>query len=307
MGSGSASPIGSLTLAYAAFVMGTMLQLLWLTRSPSTVASMSFVALGGSLFGFLPWRGEHRYSYQQHLDAWPLFFAGMLLLEMVIFYHKQLTARLGEGATLLHSIVFFYWMLDRYGTGSGAIVWVVVAAVPLAYALVNAWSDLPLSQPVRLGLSVWSTIVMAALAFQSVGIVLAMGSVEGHLRAHDLEGGASAFAQYFLLGTAGSYMLTNLMMLVGYLPGKQEFFNRAYFKRARELSREHVDRFSPEQVPKGEATVMVVAVCAYLAVHWLFRPFETPVAISILLTAVPWVLQARAQWRAAPRGESAPA
>ena len=284
MGSGSAA-----SQALAAVAMGLVFELLWLTGSTPQVAWMSLVALGISFFGFLPWKREGRYSYQAHLDAWPLYFTGSLLLVMLAFHRKQLIARIGEGSTLLHSMVFFYWMLDVSARHPGvSLVLVIVAAVPLLFSAIHAWSPLPLSSRSRLGLSLWSSAVILALAIQTV--FYAVGRAQ--------EPGARAFLECFLLGTAAGYMATNATLLGGYLPGRGMFFNRAYFQWVRELNQEHVTRFSAQQITPSQATAVTAGVGAFLAIHWFLRPFPTAVAIWLVLTVVPWAMHAWGWWMA---------
>jgi hypothetical protein len=284
MGSGSAGSV-----ALAAVAMGLVFELLWLTGSTSQVAGMSLAALALSFFGFLPYRHEPHYSYQAHLDAWPLYFVGSLLLVMIVMHRRQLIARIGEGSTLLHSIVFFYWMLDVSARYPGlSLVLVIIAAVALLISVIHAWSAIPLSDGVRLGLSRWSSFVMLAFAIQAVAhaVVLAQGA------------GARAFLEFFLLGTAAGYMTTNATMLMGYLPGRGTFFNRAYFEHVRALNQEHLARFSAQQVTPTQASVVTAGVGAFLAIHWFLRPFPTTVAVWVILTVVPWAIHAWGWWMA---------
>lgn len=284
MGSGS---VGSQALA--AVAMGLVFELLWLTGSAPQVAWMSLAALGLSFLGFLPWKRETQYSYQAHLDAWPLYFTGSLLLVMLAFHRKQLIARIGEGSTLLHSIVFFYWMLDLSSRRQGlSLFLVILAAVALLFAVIHAWSPLPLSSRARLGLSLWSSAVMLALAIQA-GF---------HAVAHAPAAGARAFLECFLLGTAAGYMTTNATMLLGYLPGDGTFFNRIYFQNVRALNQEHLTRFSAQQTTPSQATAVTAGVGAFLAIHWFLRPFPTAVALWLILTLVPWAVHAWGWWMA---------
>jgi hypothetical protein len=64
-------PIGTVTWAFAAFLMGTLLELLRLTRDLKATAAMVIMALLFSLANFVPYRGDRDYSLQRHLDNWP--------------------------------------------------------------------------------------------------------------------------------------------------------------------------------------------------------------------------------------------
>lgn len=54
--------------------------------------------------------------------------------------------------------------------------------------------------------------------------------------------------QFFLLGVSSIYIIQNFIMLMGFLPGKQSFFNSKYFNEIRELKNDHIERYSDQQV-----------------------------------------------------------
>jgi hypothetical protein len=54
--------------------------------------------------------------------------------------------------------------------------------------------------------------------------------------------------QYFLLGTCSIYITRNILMLIGFLPGKRTFFNKQYFIDLQELNNDHIERYSEYQV-----------------------------------------------------------
>lgn len=56
------------------------------------------------------------------------------------------------------------------------------------------------------------------------------------------------FVQYFLLGVSSVYIAQNLIMLFGFLPDKNHFFNTQYFKDLQVLKKEHIGRYMPHQV-----------------------------------------------------------
>lgn len=288
-----------LPVGYAALASGLMLELVWLTGRPGTVARMSLVALGGSLLAFLPFKGETHYSSQAHVEVWPIFFSGILIFQAMLGLRKKLVAPLGEGSTLLHSIVFFYWMLDEWAHGAGHLAWVLVASGPLLFTGLHAWTPIPLTRPVRLAMSLWSSIVMGALAVQATHTLIgARGSVEDFLAARDPEGGLLAFLGYFLLGTGSAYIATNLDMLIGYLPDRRSFFNREYFRRVRELTDEHLARFSSEHVSRSRATLAALAAAMLLVAHWFLPLVPTRFVVWLILTIVPWALLGWASMRA---------
>jgi hypothetical protein len=284
------SPVRTLTIAYVAFLIGTIMELLRVTKDPKQTAWLFFCALAVSVFNFLPYKREQGYSFQSHLDNWPIVFVLFLLLAMIALYGKRLTARIGEGATMLLSIAFFYWMLDRFYSESGPLWAVILAAVPVLYCVIHALTDIELSPRVRLGLSLWSAMVMAAFAVRYVMALLQMGSIENRLMESDFEQATRLLAEYVLLGAAGAYILQNVNMLLGYVPGRDTFFNQRYFREARELTAAHIARYSPQQVPLAEALVVLALVLLLLVLHWLFRPVSTGFVLWLILAGVPWVM-----------------
>jgi hypothetical protein len=86
-------------------------------------------------------------------------------------------------------------------------------------------------------------------------------------------------------------------MLMGYLPSRGRFFNRAYFEGVRALNQEHLARFSAQQVTPAQATAVTAGVGGFLAIHWFLRPFSTAVAVWLILTVVPWAIHAWGWWK----------
>jgi hypothetical protein len=284
-------------VGYGALMMGIVLELLWLTGKPGSVAGMCMGALALSLIVFLPFKREGSYSFAAHYNLWPAYMAGSLLMVPMVLMRKQLIPRVGEGSTLLHSLVFLYWMLDLLTRQRIAAIGVVVGAVALVLAAIHAWTELELSRRVRLGLSLWSAFVMLALAIQTVIGLIREGPVEGFLAAHDTSGAGLVFLEYLFLGTAACYMATNATLLIGYLPGRGTFFNAAYFRAVRNLNQEHIERFSTDQLAPGQATVVALVVGGFLALDWLLRVVTTQVAIWLVLTLVPWAMSAWTAWQ----------
>jgi hypothetical protein len=202
---------------------------------------------------------------------------------------------------MLHSIAFFYWMLDRYVSQSGPLFLVVIAALPLIYSTFQAVTDRPLSRGTRLGLSLWSAVVMAALAIRYAVAVLQFGSIEPHLERADFGGAARIFIEFLLLGAAGATITQNLMMLLGYLPSRNTTMKK-YAAQVRELCQAHVERFSKDQVPRGQAWVAMILALVSLVTNWNLRVVSTGFVMWFLVAGVPWIMEGWTWWSATRRG-----
>ncbi len=283
----SNATIHTLTLAYLAFFIGKTLELRKIAGSWKTVAFTMIGSLLASLYNFAPYKKEVGYSLQRHLDNWPIVFALIFVVIVVAFFSKKLTVRIGEGITLLHSLTLMYFLADRFQSGTGSGWWVALCVLPLCYSLIHALTYTEITKEDRLYLSIWSSLTMAVFAFVYVQNVLQMDNVEKLISENRFGDGAYVFFEYFLLGASGAYIAQNALMLLGYLPGRNRFFNAAYFKDVRELNKNHIERYSSEQVDKREAFFVLFLAGGLLTANYYLKFFEPSFVICVCLIVVP--------------------
>ena len=87
------------------------------------------------------------------------------------------------------------------------------------------------------------------------------------------------FISYFLLGISSVYILQNAYLVIGYLPGKQEFFNKEYFARINELTSDHLKRYSDSQMSTLLASICFILVSIVFFINYRFKYIPTNTAI----------------------------
>jgi hypothetical protein len=104
--------------------------------------------------------------------------------------------------------------------------------------------------------------------------------------------------QYFLLGVSAVYIMQNYMLLVAFLPSR----NSNYISDLKENKKEHIDRFSDEQVSIGHSLF-----CLFYsgALYWLnyrydLLPRHTMIWLVFLtfplITKLPLLLNKRSNY-----------
>ena len=275
------------TWAFAAFMMGILIELLRLATRPRDALFALTLALGLSvLFLF------------RDPDRWPLYYAVSLSIAIVFIYQRRLTARIGEGSALLASLAFMAWMLDRYIHEGASAIPLALSALPLAYTLTLALTNARLTPGHRLAISLWSALVLVALSIRYVQDVLALGSVEERIASGNPSGAISVFAEFLLLGASGPVLAQNALMLIGYIPDQRTLVRndwREFNRDTTQLSHDHIARVSTGQV-SGPQVVVVLLIATALLFARKFEMLSIGFVVWFLLTGVPWVMNAWNGW-----------
>jgi len=179
---------------------------------------------------FLPGKHETNYVFENHIESWPYAFLVLFVILTVAFNKDKLIPKLSEGITLLMSVAIIYWVIDHgfYNTSSGFLKTIMIIGFIIAgFSIINAFVKIPITKSLRLFLSIWSSIIMALLAIDNIYSVYQNGQIEDSVFFLDK---LSIGLQYFLLGVCSIYIAQNIMMIIGFLPDKNRFFNKDYFK-----------------------------------------------------------------------------
>lgn len=203
---------------------------------------------------FLPWKHEHNYNFEEHIEFWPYYLMVLFALATVIFNSDKVTAKLTEGITLLLSISLIYWVID-YGIME-IDNWfmkslIILLALFSAFSILNAFTYIKLSPAARLILSIWSTLIVVAFAIDNILRVFDNQDIES---TKYLSQGIYIGAQYFLLGVSAVYIIQNLMLLAGFIPDK----SGDYRNQLSDTIYNHVNRYSDDQVHIGSSLFCVV-------------------------------------------------
>src|SRR5690606_5365566 len=166
----------------------------------------------------------------------------------------RVTAKLTEGITLLLSISLIYWAFD-YGFINYhnwfSIFLITTGLLFSVFSIIHALTHIQLSRTNRLALSVWSTVIMFAFAIDNIIRVFSNPNIENSKYLSD-----SLFIgiQYFLLGVSVVYIMQNYILLAGFLPSR----NGNYRKELMENKKDHINRYSDEQVNIGHSIFCIV-------------------------------------------------
>lgn len=220
-----------------------------------------------SLFSFLPGKSEHIYNFENHIEMWPYFFIFIFALFFGVVHKDRVTAKLTEGVTLLLSISLIYWAFDHGFMNFHnwfSISLMTIGLLLSIFSIINALTHIHLSRTNRLTLSIWSTVIMFAFAIDNIIRVFSNPDIES---SKYLSYGLYIGIQYFLLGVSAVYIMQNYMLLVAFLPSK----NGNYKHDLKENKKDHVDRYSDEQVNIGHSLFCIVFT---VTIYWLNHKFK---------------------------------
>lgn len=239
-----------------------------------------------SLFGFLPWKHEHIYDFENHIELWPYVFIFIYTLFYAIAHKNRVTTKLTEGVTLLLSISIIYWAFD-YGFMNYhnwlAISLVIIGLLFSLFSIINALTHIHLSRTNRLTLSVWSTVIMFLFAIENIIRVVSNPDIESTIYLSD---GLYIGIQYFLLGVSAVYIMQNYLLLEAFLPNK----NGNYKHDLKENKKEHISRYSDEQVSIGQSLFCIFFTSTVYWINYKFQILPRHTMIWLVFLIFPMIL-----------------
>ncbi len=277
-----------LPVSILAFLAGAMLEYRRISGRWHTVRWTLLGAYGASFFAFLPGKNESPYDLEAHIAVWPYVFCGLFALFAAIAHRHEIMAQLHEGISLLQALAFAYWLIDvNAGSSPGIFMSIVYVLVTLCtlYVVINAILPIPLSDTNRLWLSLWSSCVLLVLAIDNIVRVAQLGHIE---HAQETAHIFMIVMNYALLGVSSFYMMQNALMLLEFLPERGENA-RARHKRVRQLKKDHVTRYSDEQLPAWSALACILFCTVIYSVNLFYAWVHRSIAIWIVLLVFPYV------------------
>lgn len=237
-----------ISISVIALIAGVIFESKRITEKWSTVL---FAALGSFIFsfvGFLPGKREHDYNFDNHIVLWPYWFIFFFVIFFIVFHGDKIIPKLTEGITLFQSIAVVYWVIDYGFISTNSRLLTIAMIIGLFFSLYStfhAFTNATLSRTSRLTLSIWSSTIMMLFAIDFIYRVYQNGQIED---ATNLDEKFYIGIEYFLLGISSIYIAQNILMIMGFLPGKETFFNAQYFKDLKELKSSHIKKYSDKQV-----------------------------------------------------------
>lgn len=256
-----------------------------------TVLITSLVAYGLSFCTFVDHVGRKGYNLEQRIEAWPYVFCFCFVFLAILIHEKKTTPRATEGITLLQSVAIIYWAIDAgIYTSPGWFMKCVMGIGILftLYSLFHAFTYVKLHGRSRLRLSVWSSIIMFVFSCENI-ISLHRGQ-ELVETAESAPEAALIIAQYFFLGISCVYLAQNYFMLVRFLPGKKTFFNKEYFQDLKDLKKQHIGRYSEEQVNILYSFVCVVISGSFFTLNYHYNWVPRNFAIWMIFLILPLLI-----------------
>lgn len=270
-------PISVIALIAGAIIENKRLMAKW-----STVFNIALFSFVFSFLCFLPGSHESTYIFEKHIAFWPYGFLLIFLIISGAYSKDKIIPRMSEGITLIMSVGIIYWVLDHgfYETSSTFLKVIMIIGFAIAvFSIVNAFVNIKLSKGLRLGLSIWSSIIMILLALDNIYLVYQNGQVEDSVFLVDK---IYVGLQYFLLGICSVYILQNVMMILGFLPDKHRFFNKKYFDDVRELKNEHIGRYSENQSDLLLSLICLILSVGFFAINFKFEILPRNMAIWLV-------------------------
>lgn len=254
------------SISLIALFAGLLFESIRVSGSWKTVAGIFVGTYLFSLLSFLPGKRERIYNFENHIEMWPYFFIFIFALFFGIAYKDKVTSKLTEGITLLLSISLIYWAIDYGFTNYHnwfSISLMTIGLLLSIFSIVNALTNLHLSRTNRLTLSIWSTIIMFAFAIDNIIRVFSNADIESSY----ISDGLYISLQFFLMGVSAVYIMQNYMLLAAFLPSK----NGNYKNDLKENKKDHIDRYSDEQVNVGQSLFCILFTGT---IYWLNHKFQ---------------------------------
>lgn len=222
-------------------------------------------------------------NVEEILNSWELAFILVYVVMSVFMFQKEVTTKLTEGVTLLQSLCILYWIKDcgLFEQNDAFPLFIIfLSIVFLLYSIYHGLIKSSLTDESRLKLSIGSSIIMIVFAVDNISRVSDIPELE----TLSIKLASSAFIQFFLLGVSAMYMMQNFFMLYTYLPDKQHFYGREHMKKIKERNKEHLERYSKEEVTTFDS-ILCITFC--LTLFWinnqkLLLPRNTIIWVAIL-------------------------
>lgn len=275
-------------ISVIALIFGVLYESKRISEKWSTVL---FSALGSFVFSFLsflPGKRESVYNFENHIEIWPYTFIFFFIITNIVINEDKIIPKLTEGVTLMKSVAVIYWVVD-YGfvnTENKFVLSIMIIGVLFViFSAVHAFTNIKLSRTNRLILSIWSSIILVLFALDNIYRVYQNDDIEN---TNNLIKGVWIGIQYFLLGISSVYIVQNMFMLIGFLPGKQSFFNDKYYRELEELKNQHIKRYSDEQISITNSIfcVFFTSTIFYLNFKYQILPRHTSIWLAFVLLPI---------------------
>ena len=265
---------------------GLLFESFRISKNWKTVIFIFIGAYFFSLTSFLPSKNELIYNFENHIRIWQYIFIILFALFFVAFNKDKVTAKLNEGTTLVLSLSFICWTLDKgfiFYNKWFAIIILTIVTIFSIFSILNALTNIQLTKSVRLALSIWSTIMMFAFAVENIIKVFSNQDIES---SNFLSQGLFIGIQYFFLGISAIYIMQNYILLAAFLPNK----NGNYKSDLKDNIKDHLDRFSDKQLFIGNTLFCIIYSVLLYGLNYKFDILPRNTMIWLFILTCPMFL-----------------
>lgn len=269
-----------------ALFAGLLFESFRVSKSWKTIIYVFIAAYFFSLLSFFPGKHVDTYSFDRKLEIWPYSFIVFFAFIFAYAHKDEMIAKLNEGITLLLSISLIYWIIDysfNYQNWFSIIILTLVI-IFTAFSIINALTKIELTRFVRLILSIWSTLIMFALAIDNIIKVFSNQDIESAIF---LSHGLYIGLQYFFLGISAAYIIQNYMLLAAFLPDR----NGNYKNDLKEIKIEHIKRYSNKQVNIGSSLLCILYSLIIYGLNYKYQALPRNTIIWFMFLTFPLFLQ----------------
>ena len=270
-----------------ALFAGLLFESFRVSGSWKTVISIFIGSYFFSFINFFPYKREHNYIFENHIESWPYVFIFFYAFAFAFFHKNKVTAKLNEGTTLLQSLSVVYWAVD-YGFADHhnwfATTLLAIALSFSAFSALHALTYLHLSKTTRLTLSIWSSVIMFAFALDNIIKVFNNPDIEN---SKYLSEGLYIGLQYFFLGVSAVYIMKNYMLLATFFPKK----NSDYRNDLRESKKDHLDRYSDKQVSISHSLLCILYAATLYGLNYTYQILPRHTMIWLVFLTSSFILK----------------
>lgn len=269
-----------------ALIAGLILESLRIIKNLKDVLQIFVVSYFFSLVVFLPSRYGHSLSFEDKIVFWEYFFIFIYALFFVIIYKEKIVLKFSESLTLVLSISLFYWAFDNnFLTKFNwlSISFLLIGISFSFFSLIHSLTKITLTHKNKILLSIWSSIIILALAIDSIVLVFKNPEIES---VKTLKQEFYIGLQFFLLGVSSIYFVRNFLSLVAFItPNKGD---------AKKLNKEnkddHINRYSSKQASLGETVFCLLFTMSIYGFNYVFQFLPRNTLIWIVFLIFPTVL-----------------
>lgn len=216
----------------------------------------------------------------KYISYWPFYFIAIFLIISVALNSEKLTQKVSEGFTLLISLAFLYWLLDKnilnFKTIWNSIITSITVLIS-GFSVFNSLTNFQLTKSNRLFLSIWTTIVLLIISIDNSYSVFRNSDNDYNHISDNL----FLALQYFLLGISSVYTAQNINLIYSLL-------DKDTRKKAKIV---HTKRYSETQVSINDSVFCIVFSMGIYISNYQFNILPKNLMIWLVIFIFPFLLE----------------